>query len=141
VDCGAFLPIIRKLIMTIIDHATLPEIEMRQGVHGKFLSHQDLGAAGCSLLVNTVEPGAAVPLHKHTVEETMLVLEGTVWVQLGAERTTVGAHHTVIIPAHTPHAWGNDGGKTAKLLWAFAGPNPFDDSTYLEGEPPKHRGN
>ena len=126
--------------MTIIDHAQLPQIEMRQGVQGKFLSHQDLGATGCSLLVNTVEPGATVPLHKHTVEETMLVLDGSVWVQLGTERTTVGANHTVIIPAHTPHAWGNDGDKTAKLLWAFAGPNPFDDSTYLEGEPPKHRG-
>ena len=64
--------------MAIIDHAMLPEIEMRQGIQGKFLSHQDLGAAGCSLLVNTVEPGVAVPLHKHTVEETMLVLEGSV---------------------------------------------------------------
>jgi quercetin dioxygenase-like cupin family protein len=125
--------------MAIIDHAKLPEIEMRQGVQGKFLSHQDLGAVGCSLLVNTVEPGAAVPLHKHTVEETMIVLEGTVWVQIGAERALVGADHTVIIPAHTPHAWGNNGSQTAKLLWAFAGPNPFDDSTYLEGEPPKHR--
>lgn len=112
---------------------------MRQGIQGKFLSHQDLGAAGCSLLVNTVEPGAAVPLHKHTVEETMLVLEGSVWVQLGTERTTVCADHTVIIPAHTPHAWGNDGEEIAKLLWAFAGPNPFDDATYLEGEPPRHR--
>ncbi len=125
--------------MAIIDHAKLPEIEMRQGVRGKFLSHQELGAAGCSLLVNTVEPGAAVPLHKHTVEETMLVLEGTVWVQLDTERTTVCANHTVIIPAGTPHAWDNDGHEPAKLLWAFAGPNPFDDSTYLEGDPPKHR--
>ena len=123
--------------MPIIDHAELPEIDMRQGIRGKFLSHQDLGAAGCSLLVNTVEPGADAPLHKHTVEETMLVLEGAVWVQIGAERATVGANHTVIIPAHTPHAWGNAGGTTAKLLWAFAGPNPFDDATYLEGEPPQ----
>lgn len=125
--------------MAIIDHAKLPEIAMRQGIQGKFLSHEDLGAAGCSLLVNTVEPGAEVPLHQHTVEETMLVLEGTVWVRIGTERTRVSAEHTVIIPAHTPHAWGNDGDTTAKLLWAFAGPNPFNDSTYLEGEPPVHR--
>jgi quercetin dioxygenase-like cupin family protein len=125
--------------MVIIDHAKLPEIEMRQGIQGKFLSHQELGANGCSLLVNTVVPGAAVPLHKHTVEETMLVLKGTVWVQIGTERNTVCANHTVIIPAHTPHAWGNAGEETAELLWAFAGPNPFDDSIYLEGEPPRHR--
>jgi len=98
--------------MAIIDHAKLSEIEMRQGIHGKFLSHKDLGANGCSLLVNTVDPGAAVPLHRHTVEETMLVLKGIVWVQIGTERHTVCANHTVIIPAHAPHAWGNAGEET-----------------------------
>ncbi len=125
--------------MAIFNHDHLPELTMREGILGKFLSHQELGATGCSLLVNTVEPGVDVPLHKHTVEETMLVLEGVVWVKLGTERTTVGKNHTVIIPADMPHAWGNDGHKIAKLLWAFAGPDPFKDAIYLEGEPPTHR--
>jgi len=66
--------------MPVIDHRTLPEMTMRQGIRGQFLAHKDLGATGVSLLTNTVEPGAAAPLHLHTVEETMLVLEGTVWV-------------------------------------------------------------
>jgi len=125
--------------MLVIDHRTLPELTMRPGIQGQFLAHQDLGAAGVSLLRNTVEPGIQVPLHQHTVEETMLVLEGTVWVQVGDERTTVGPHHTVIIPAGTPHAWGNAGTETAKLLWAFGGPDPFSDAIYLQGEPPQHR--
>ncbi len=125
--------------MAIINHGELPELTMREGIQGKFLSHQDLGATGCSLLINTVAPGVDVPLHKHTVEETMLVLEGQVWVQLGTERTTVAKDHTVIIPADMPHAWGNNGQEVAKLLWAFAGPDPFQDATYLEGEPPTHR--
>jgi quercetin dioxygenase-like cupin family protein len=60
-------------------------------------------------------------------------------VQVGDERTTVGPHHTVIIPAGTPHAWGNAGTETAQLLWAFGGPDPFSDAIYLEGEPPRHR--
>jgi len=110
---------------------------MRPGIRGQFLAHKNLGAEGVSLLVNTVEPGAAAPLHKHTVEETMLVLEGTVWVRVGEEYATVGPHHTVIIPADTPHAWGNNGPDVAKLLWAFGGPDPFGDSTYLEGQPPQ----
>jgi quercetin dioxygenase-like cupin family protein len=123
--------------MPVIDHRTLPEITMRQGIRGQFLASKDLGATGVSLLANTVDPGAAAPLHLHTVEETMLVLEGTVWVQVGAERLTLGPHHTVIIPPGTPHAWGNAGASVAKLLWAFAGPDPFSDATYLEGTPPK----
>jgi len=123
--------------MPVIDHQTLPEVLMRPGIRGQFLAHKNLGAAGVSLLVNTVEPGAAAPLHKHTVEETMLVLAGTVWVRVGEEYATVGPNHTVIIPAGTPHAWGNNGTEVAKLLWAFAGPDPFADATYLEGQPPQ----
>jgi quercetin dioxygenase-like cupin family protein len=125
--------------MPVVDHHTIPELHMRPGIRGQFLAHKDLGARGVSLLTNTVDPGAAAPLHIHTVEETMLVLEGLVWVQVGEERYTVGPHHTVIIPARTPHAWGNAGETVAKLLWAFAGPDPFADATYLEGTPPQHR--
>jgi quercetin dioxygenase-like cupin family protein len=122
--------------MSVIAHHTLPEIQMRPGIRGQFLAHKALGATGVSLLTNTVEPGAAAPLHVHTVEETMLVLEGTVWVQVDTARYTVGPQHTVIIPPHTPHAWGNAGPNVAKLLWAFAGPDPFADAVYLEGTPP-----
>ena len=125
--------------MPIIDHRTMPELAMRPGIRGRFLSHKDVGAEGVSLLSNTVDPGVDVPLHQHTVEETMLVLEGTVWVQIGEERTTVEPNHTVIIPARTPHAWGNAGTEVAELLWAFGGPDPFSDAIYLEGEPPQHR--
>jgi Cupin domain len=67
-----------------------------------------------------------------------LVLEGTGWVRVGDERYTVGPQHTVIIPAETPHAWGNSRADVAKLSWAFAGPHPFWDSTYLEAAPPTY---
>jgi quercetin dioxygenase-like cupin family protein len=123
-------------LMPIVDHRTVPEIDMRPGIRGRFLANKELGARGVSLLTNTVEPGAAAPLHRHTVEETMLVLEGTVWVRVGEEQHTVGPGYTVIIPAGTPHAWGNPGPGVAKLLWAFGGPDPFGDATYLQGEPP-----
>jgi quercetin dioxygenase-like cupin family protein len=122
--------------MPVINHQQIPEIEMRPGIRGQFLASKEQGARGVCLLVNSVDPGAAAPLHKHTVEETMLVLEGTVWVRLGEERFMVGPQHTVIIPAGTPHAWGNFGPGVAKLLWAFGGPDPFSDSIYLEGDPP-----
>lgn len=91
--------------MPLIDHRSIPEIQMRPGIRGQFLASKEHGATGVCLLANTVDVGAAAPLHKHTVEETMLVLEGTVWVRVGEERYMVGPHHTVIIPPGTPHAW------------------------------------
>ena len=123
--------------MPVIDHRNVPEVQMRPGIRGQFLAHKDLGSTGVSLLTNAVDPGASAPMHKHTVEETMLVLEGTIWVQVGDEHHTVGPHHTVIIPAEVPHSWGNSGTEVAQLLWAFAGPDPFSDATYLEGEAPE----
>ena len=125
--------------MPVIDHNDLTEVQMRPGITGRFLAHKDLGAQGVSLLENRVVPGASAPLHSHTVEETMLVQEGRVWVKVGEEEHTLGPGHTVIIPANAPHAWGNAGTEEASLLWAFAGPDPFSDATYLEGVPPKDR--
>lgn len=125
--------------MAVIDHSQLPELQMRPGILGRFLAHKDLGSQGVSLLTNKVDPGAGAPLHSHTVEETMLVLNGTIWVKVGDEEYNLGPDHTVIIPANVPHAWGNRGSEVANLLWAFAGPDPFSDATYLEGEAPKHR--
>jgi quercetin dioxygenase-like cupin family protein len=125
--------------MPVFPHQQIAEIEMRPGIRGQFLASKEQGACGVCLLVNSVDPGAGAPLHKHSVEETMLVLEGTVWVRIGDEHYTVGPQHTVIIPAEMPHAWGNSGLGVAKLLWAFSGPDPFSDSTYLEGAPPAYK--
>lgn len=124
--------------MPVINHRNVPLMEMRSGIRGQFLANKALGSCGLSLLKNWVQPGAQAPLHTHTVEETMLVLAGTVWAQIGDEHFTVGPNNTVIIPPNTPHAWGNLGPGVAELLWAFAGPDPFGDATYLNGLPPKH---
>ena len=123
--------------MPVIDHADCPEVNMRPGIRGQFLANKDLGSTGVSLLRNTVDPGAEAPLHMHTVEEAMLVMSGTIWARVGDETHTVTANHTVVIPPHTPHAWGNAGDEAAELLWAFAGPDPFSDATYLQGVAPK----
>jgi hypothetical protein len=61
--------------MPVINHREIPEVEMRPGIRGQFLAGAGHGARGVCLLVNTVDPGATAPLHKHTVEETMLVLD------------------------------------------------------------------
>jgi mannose-6-phosphate isomerase-like protein (cupin superfamily) len=80
---------------------------------------------------------AAVPLHMHQVEETVVMFEGRIWVQLGEERRVIGPNDTVIIPPLTPHAWGTEGTEEARMMWVYGGPDPFTDSTYFEGQPPK----
>jgi quercetin dioxygenase-like cupin family protein len=115
--------------MPFIDGRTIPEVVMRPGIHGRFLAHKDLGASRVSLLMNRAEPGAAVPLHMHEVEETVVMFEGRIWVQLGEERRVIGPNDTVIIPPLTPHAWGTEGTKEARMMWVYGGPDPIADST------------
>ncbi|HET6218258.1 MAG TPA: cupin domain-containing protein [Acidobacteriaceae bacterium] len=42
-----------------------------------------------------------MPLHKHTVEEAVLMLEGTIWMQIGNDQYTVGPDESAIIPPDT----------------------------------------
>src|SRR5215813_9260528 len=111
--------------MPFVDGRTIPEILMRPGIHGRFLAHKDLGASTVSLLMNRADPGAAVPLHVHHVEETVVMFEGRIWVQLGDERRVIGPDDTVIIPAFMPHAWGTEGTEAARMMWVYGGPIPL----------------
>jgi quercetin dioxygenase-like cupin family protein len=122
--------------MPLVCHGAVPEREMRPGIRGKFLANKELGATGVSLLVNTADAGAAVPVHRHTVEEAVMMFEGRIWVRVADEEHLIGPGETVIIPPNTVHAWGNAGPTTARMLWVWGGADPFGDATYLQGEPP-----
>jgi quercetin dioxygenase-like cupin family protein len=105
--------------MPFVDASKIPEVLMRKGIHERFLAHRDLGATGLSLLMNRAAPGAAVPLHFHQVEETVVMFAGRVWVRLGDERHVLGPDDTVIIPPHIPHAWGTEGDEEARMMWVL----------------------
>ena len=78
-----------------------------------------------SVLSNTVEPGVAVPRHFHEYEEVILVEAGQVWVELDKVRLTASPGQSVIIPPHTPHAWGTTGPGTARVLFIWPVLEPF----------------
>jgi quercetin dioxygenase-like cupin family protein len=123
--------------MPLVEHGALPEIEMRPGIRGKFLAKKEFGATGVALLLNTADPGAAVPTHTHQVEEAVMMFEGRIWVQVADRRYEIGTDETVIIPPNVPHAWGNAGPDPARMLWVWGGSDPFGNARYREGEAPK----
>ena len=124
--------------MPIVDHAALPEFPMRPGITGKWIVSRERGAAAVGVLSNTVQPGAAAPLHRHDYEEIILVEAGKIWVEMDKVRTTATPGQCVIIPANAPHAWGNEGAETLRVMFVWNSPEPFapGKSTYLEGAPP-----
>ena len=123
--------------MPIVDTDALPEIQMRTGVAGRWLSGHEHGASSVSVLRNWVEPDVTIPRHVHDQEEIVLVETGEVWVEIDGVRNRAKAGQTVIIPPRAAHAWGTDRGKAQVLfIWPVLDPFAAGKSTYLEGKPP-----
>ena len=123
--------------MPIVDTNALPEILMRKGVTGRWLSGSEHGASSVSVLRNRVAPGVTIPRHLHDQEEIVLVEAGEVWVEIDGVRSDARPGQTVIIPPRAAHAWGTDKGKAQVLfIWPELDPFAPGKSTYLEGKPP-----
>lgn len=122
--------------MPIVDHNALPEVQWRPGYVTKDISGPGNGMS-TTLSYAVAEAGAGAPLHRHEDEELIVVLEGSVEARMGDEVRTIGADHTLAIPANVPHAFTVVGDAGAKLLVYFPVPDPFDRTTYLEGSRPE----
>jgi len=94
----------------------LAEINSREiipGYHGKLIHAQHL-----SLAFWEVEEGAEVPMHAHSNEQVMQVLEGQFQFTVGNVKRKYGPGELVVIPPDTEH-----GGKAltpCKLMDVFS---------------------
>ena len=124
--------------MPIIDHAHAPETPWRPGYRKFDIAGHEQGVSS-TLSVNTAEPGAGAPLHTHTMDELIVVLEGTLEVKLDGETHTVGPDHTVVIPPGAQHAFTVTGHDEAHLLVFFPGLDPYSEehTHYIEGARPE----
>jgi len=67
------------------------------------------------------EPGTAIPLHSHNVEETVLVVEGEAQAVIGDERFDLVAGEATWVPAGIPHCFINRGAGRMSIYWAYGG--------------------
>lgn len=79
---------------------------------------------GSSSFINGMtifEPGAAIPLHRHNCEESVLLLEGEAIAEIAGVEYPIAAGDVTFIPAEVPHRFRN-ASKTAgmKILWTYA---------------------
>jgi quercetin dioxygenase-like cupin family protein len=122
--------------MPIQANDTAREVPWRPGYRSFVLAGKEHGMA-CTASLGVLEPGAGAPLHVHPdTDEILIVLEGELDVRLGDERRSVGAGHTVAIPAGTPHAFVALGPGTARFIGFLPKTGAFAAAQYLEGGPP-----
>jgi len=73
-------------------------------------------AMGHSML----DPGGAIPEHRHPNEEVYVVLSGTGSMAVGGDRQEVAAGACVFIPPESPHELRNTGNGPMAVLWVYA---------------------
>ncbi len=83
-----------------------------------------------------LEPGAAIPLHRHdTIEHEQVVVRGEMVLTIDGERRVVRAGDAIFLPAGCAHAYENLGAEEVEFICVV--PNTRDYQTeWLEDPPP-----
>lgn len=81
-------------------------------------------AIGSTSILNGItsfEPRAAIPLHSHNCEESVMVLEGSAIAEIDGVEHELGPHDTTWIPANVPHRFRNSSDtEPMRIFWTYA---------------------
>jgi quercetin dioxygenase-like cupin family protein len=70
-------------------------------------------------IVLEVDPGKRIPLHTHSAEETITVLNGSAIATAGEAQGPVSVGSVIVVPAFAKHGFENTGAETLRLLAFF----------------------
>ncbi len=97
---------------------------------GGFALHKGNGSEDSAAVVIELKPGNALGQHTDSPEEILLVMQGTVEVEIGDERQVARPGTVAVVPAMVPHNMRNIGEGTARVIGYF--PRPRVVSTFAE---------
>ncbi|MCV3735157.1 cupin domain-containing protein (plasmid) [Rhizobium sp. TRM96647] len=78
---------------------------------------------GSTSMINGItafDPGAAIGLHKHNCEESVMVIEGQAIAEIDGVQHHLDTNDTTWIPANVPHRFINATDKPMRIFWVYA---------------------
>jgi quercetin dioxygenase-like cupin family protein len=78
---------------------------------------------GSTSMINGItafDPGAAIGLHKHNCEESVMVIEGQAIAEIDGVQHHLDTNDTTWIPANVPHRFINRTDKPMRIFWVYA---------------------
>ena len=84
----------------------------------RYLVNQDLGCRDVTQFVGLIPPGRA-PMHSHTYDEVIYVVEGAGVLHIGGRETPIAAGSCIHLPPLEEHCLENTGGQTMRVLGVF----------------------
>jgi quercetin dioxygenase-like cupin family protein len=111
----------KEEIVNTIDLSQLELIPNFPGLRVQFPFHSGTGTAASAVVYFEVDPGAHLPTHTDSSEETLLVLagEGEAWI--GDETAPIVEGRMALVPAMAPHGVRNTGSEVLRVVGFFAG--------------------
>jgi mannose-6-phosphate isomerase-like protein (cupin superfamily) len=105
----------RKVTVRYADQPALPASPNREF---RFLVNQDAGCLEVTQFVGVIPPGRA-PLHSHTYDEVVYVVEGEGVLHLGDQDTPLSAGSCIHLPPLVMHCLDNVGTVPMRVLGVF----------------------
>jgi mannose-6-phosphate isomerase-like protein (cupin superfamily) len=85
-----------------------------------YVSYWQTGSRSSASVLFELDPGKSFGRHRHTAEETIVVMEGNVEVIVGDERRRLSAGALVVAPALTRHDIANVGDTVARCVGVWS---------------------
>lgn len=106
--------------MAISISEEVPAYELDKGVDFKDFVGRHNGATAISTGTATFRPSAGLPLHIHSCEESVTILEGNGFCDVGGELIPLKPFDTSFVPARVPHRFFNASNTNRLIiLWAY----------------------
>lgn len=106
--------------MPIVDHATVEDKEVFNGVFSRQLLNKKIGgSAAITVGELKLKPAAVLPLHVHHVEEALTVIEGQGQLTLDDEPFEIKANMTILAPTGKKHTITNTGKGMLRIIFCF----------------------
>ncbi|MEJ0012111.1 MAG: aldehyde dehydrogenase family protein [Bauldia sp.] len=111
---------VAKLQAAILSPEKIPARERGGGARTVPLVTRSVGATGFINGITIFEPNAAIALHKHNCDESVVLLEGNAIAEIDGVQHELKALDTTFIPANLPHRFINrSASEPMKILWIY----------------------
>ena len=96
-----------QVVVSVADLPLLSPVGRGPILGERLLQGHDFGLAGLTLVLGETPAGQGTRLHRHDVEEVIVVHAGRATFTVGEITIEVGPGEVVIIPPGVPHRWVN----------------------------------
>jgi putative monooxygenase len=101
-----------------------PVYELATDANFRDLFGSKCGAVGICGGYGRFQPGASLPCHMHSFDESITIIEGEAACQIQGRLYRLSRYDTAFVPARRPHRFLNLSDAPMAMIWVYAGGEP-----------------